>query len=149
VTLFPVISFIVFCLVYFSEASLPTIPIDQVKLLQENTTHPRLLTFNMFMRPPGIKNNQDDFKNERLDYILQNILPSYDIITIQEAFAYYNRRIDRFLLAAFHQGFYYHIASPRHYPWDIAGDGGLLILSRYPIVKSDRVEFPRGVHSDW
>ncbi|KAI7889118.1 Endonuclease/exonuclease/phosphatase [Mucor mucedo] len=113
------------------------------------TTAPRILTFNMFMRPPGIKNNKNDFKNERLDFIVQNILPAYDIITVQEAFAYANRRIDRFLAAAFKQGFYYQVASSRHYPWDLAGDGGLLILSKYPIQKSDRIEFPRGVHSDW
>lgn len=151
VTILPMISFIVFCIVYFSEARLPTntIPLEQVKLLQDNTSSVRLLTFNMFMRPPGVKNNENDYKNERLDYILQNILPSYDIITIEEAFAYANRRIDKFLLNAFHQGFYYHVASPRHYPWELAGDGGLLILSRYPIVKSNRMEFPRGVHADW
>lgn len=149
----PIVAFVIFCSVYFSPASLPTnkIPLDEVALVQQNAikSMPRLLTFNIFMRPPGIKNNEDDFKSERLDYIMQNILPSYDIITIQEAFAYANRRIDKLLAAAFKQGFYYHVSSARHYPWDLAGDGGLLILSRYPIAKSDRIEFPRGVHADW
>lgn len=150
IILLPIIAFIIFCAVYFSPASLPKdIPMTKVTLLQQNKTPPRVLTFNMFMRPPGIKNNENDFKNERLDYIVQNILPDYDIITIQEAFAYANRRIDKLLAAAFKQGFYYHVSSARHYPWDLGGDGGLLILSRYPIVKSDRIEFPRGVHSDW
>lgn len=150
-TVLPMISFIVFCIFYFSEARLPidSIPLEQVKLLQGNASAVRLLTLNMFMRPPGVKNNKDDFKDERLDYILENILPSYDIITIEEAFAYANRRIDKFLLNAFHQGFYYHVSSPRHYPWELAGDGGLIILSRFPIVKSNRMEFPRGVHADW
>lgn len=147
----PVVSFIIFCSVYFSAASLPTqtIPVEQVALMQKNATAPRLLTFNMFMRPPGIKNNENDFKNERLDFIVQNVLPAYDIITIQEAFAYANRRIDKLLAAAFKQGFYYQVTSSRHYPWDLGGDGGLVILSRFPIQKSDRIEFARGVHSDW
>ncbi|GAA5817414.1 hypothetical protein MFLAVUS_010960 [Mucor flavus] len=151
VILLPILSFTLFCSIYFSAASLPTdtIPLDQVSSLQQTTTAPRLLTFNMFMRPPGIKNNKDDFKNERLEYIVQNILPHYDIITVQEAFAYANRRIDTLLSAAFAQGFYYHVASARHYPWHLAGDGGLLILSRFPIKKSNRIEFSRGVHSDW
>ena len=101
------------------------------------------------MRPPGIKNNDNDYKNMRLKYIIHNILPFYDIIAIQEAFAFANRRIDQLRIAAFKQGFHYQVSSPRHYPWDLAGDGGLLILSRFPIIKSDIIEFPRGVHSDW
>lgn len=145
-TILPILSFILFSSIYFTASSLPPIPAEKQTV---PTTPPRLLTFNMFMRPPGIKNNKDDFKNERLEYIVQNILPFYDIITIQEAFAYANRRIDTLISAAFDQGFYYQVASQRHYPWDLGGDGGLLILSRYPIQKSDRIEFPRGVHSDW
>ncbi|KAI8364929.1 Endonuclease/exonuclease/phosphatase [Blakeslea trispora] len=136
--------FFIFSLVYFSPVSIP------VNFLDQSLTYtPRLLTLNIFMRPPGIKNNENDYKNDRLEYIIHNILPSYDIITIQEAFAFANRRIDHLLAAAFDQGFHYHISSPRHYPWELAGDGGLLILSRFPIKKADVTEFPRGIHSDW
>lgn len=159
----PLVSFTIFASIYFSPVSLPNIPTtitsnNQLSNHQDSTAaivnksttiSPRLLTFNMFMRPPGVKNNENDFKNERLDYIIKNVLPLHDIITIQEAFAYANRRIDQLLVAAFGQGFYYHVGSPRHYPWDLGGDGGLLILSRYPIKKADRIEFSRGVHADW
>ncbi|KAI9481543.1 MAG: Endonuclease/exonuclease/phosphatase [Benjaminiella poitrasii] len=144
VTLLPLISFIVLSAIYFSPVSLPS-PKTTLPL----SSSPRLLTFNLFMRPPGIKNNKDDYKTERLDYIIQHVLPSYDIIAFQEAFAYANRRIDHLLRAAYDQGLVYHLASPRHYPWDLGGDGGLLTLSRYPIVKANRIEFPRGVHADW
>lgn len=150
VILIAILSFVIFCAIYFSPVSLPTAISTHTNdngLIHNET--PRVLTFNMFMRPPGIKNNEDDYKDERLDYIIKHVLPSYDIVTIQEAFAYANRRIDRFLTEAFDQGFYYNVASPRHYPWDLAGDGGLLILSRFPIKKADRIEFSRGVHSDW
>jgi hypothetical protein len=141
----PMLIFFIGGYIYFSPLSLPdTIPSELY-----TTSAPRILTLNIFMRPPGVKNNQDDFKDERLDYIIKNILPSYDIITIQEAFSYGNRRIDTLARAAFDQGFYYQEASPRHYPWELAGDGGLLLLSRLPIRRADRVEFPRGVHADW
>ncbi|KAI8640439.1 Endonuclease/exonuclease/phosphatase [Parasitella parasitica] len=149
-------SFGIFSSVYFSPVSLPNIPTTHsnhrdavADAYIPSTVHPRLLTFNMFMRPPGVKNNENDFKDERLDYIIKHVLPLHDIITIQEAFAYANRRIDKLLVAAFDQGFYFHVESPRHYPWDLGGDGGLLILSRYPIKKADRIEFSRGVHADW
>lgn len=164
----PLASFVIFASIYFSPVSLPNIPTTTTTttsassndlsnhqdstaaiVYKPSTISPRLLTFNMFMRPPGVKNNENDFKNERLDYIIKNVLPLHDIITIQEAFAYANRRIDQLLVAAFEQGFYYHVGSPRHYPWDLGGDGGLLILSRYPIKKADRIEFSRGVHADW
>ncbi|CEP07305.1 hypothetical protein [Parasitella parasitica] len=151
--LVPLASFGIFSSVYFSPVSLPSIPATndnhQDAVSTPLTANPRLLTFNMFMRPPGVKNNENDYKDERLDYIIKRILPLYDIITIQEAFAYANRRIDKLLVAAFDQGFYFHVESPRHYPWDLGGDGGLLILSRYPITKADRIEFSRGVHADW
>ncbi|GAN04247.1 Endonuclease/Exonuclease/phosphatase [Mucor ambiguus] len=152
----PLASFVIFCSVYFSPVALPHIPVnssndhvDAAYTPLPPMASPRLLTFNMFMRPPGVKNNENDYKSERLDYIINHVLPLHDIITVQEAFAYANRRIDQLLMAAFEQGFHYHVASPRHYPWDLAGDGGLLILSRYPIKRADRIEFSRGVHADW
>jgi hypothetical protein len=41
----------------------------------------RLLTYNLFLRPPFVKNNKDDYKNERgklfLDY-----LENFDIICL-------------------------------------------------------------------
>ncbi|KAG1344551.1 hypothetical protein G6F62_004443 [Rhizopus arrhizus] len=141
----PILSFILFCTFYFSPTHLPS-PVESKAL---SSSSARLLTLNIFMRPPGVKNNADDYKDERLEYIIQHVLPSYDIITFQEAFAFANRRIDKLIRQAFDQGFYYQVASPRHYPWELAGDGGLLLLSRFPIITSDRLEFPRGVHSDW
>lgn len=114
-----------------------------------NFTEPaRLLTYNIFMRPPGVKNNANDYKNDRLKHIITAILPHYDIITFQEAFAFGNHRIDRLIEAAQHEGFGY-IMSPRHGPWELAADGGLLLLSRYPLLQADILEYPRGLHSDW
>ncbi|KAI8062449.1 Endonuclease/exonuclease/phosphatase [Gongronella butleri] len=114
-----------------------------------NSTMPaRVLDINIFMRPPGIHNNADDYKNERLLYIQEQILPFYDIIAFQEAFAFGNHRIDRLVASAVQLGFDY-VASPRHGPWSLASDGGLLLLSRFPVLQSHTLEYPRGLHSDW
>ncbi|KAJ2195639.1 hypothetical protein GGH18_001865, partial [Coemansia sp. RSA 530] len=40
----------------------------------------RILTQNMFMRPPLIKNNKSDWKDARLDYFIEHILPNYDVV---------------------------------------------------------------------
>lgn len=139
------ISYFLFGYFYFRPAELPppTLPDKST-----NSTA-RFLTLNIFMRPPGVKNNKSDYKEQRLDYIIKYILPHYDVVTIQEAFAFANRRIDRLTVEARNLGFNYQVASPRHYPWELAADGGLLLLSRFPIKQADTLEFPRGIHADW
>ncbi|KAI9493181.1 Endonuclease/exonuclease/phosphatase [Zychaea mexicana] len=139
------VAFFIWGLLYFSPATLPEPTVPD----KSTDTNARFLTLNIFMRPPGVKNNKSDYKEQRLDYIIKHILPHYDVITVQEAFAFANRRVDRLAVAAREMGFNYQVASPRHYPWQLAADGGLLLLSRFPIAKSDVIEFPRGLHSDW
>lgn len=48
--------------------------------------HIRLLTYNIFLRPPFIRNNADDYKNERFEEFL-NHLDNYDVIALQEMFS--------------------------------------------------------------
>lgn len=45
----------------------------------------KLLTYNLFLRPPPIKTNDDDFKNERLNDFLE-IMDQFDVICFQEMF---------------------------------------------------------------
>lgn len=102
------------------------------------------------MRPPPITSNwSSDYKDDRLAYIEKYILPEYDIIAFEEAFAFASRRKDRLIQSAIEQGYNYHLESPRKYPWQLGVDGGLLIISRFPIVSSHTIEYPRGQHSDW
>ncbi|KAI9274185.1 Endonuclease/exonuclease/phosphatase [Sporodiniella umbellata] len=101
------------------------------------------------MRPPLIRNNWSDYKDDRLDYIEHYILPKYDVLVFQEAFAFASRRKDRLIKTARKMGFNYHVESPRKYPWQLGVDGGLLLLSRFPIRQSHRIEYPRGQHADW
>ncbi|KAL0093574.1 Endonuclease/exonuclease/phosphatase [Phycomyces blakesleeanus] len=138
-------SFLLFCAVYFSPAPLPSpvVP-DKVALSSAN-----FLTLNIFMRPPGIQNNWSDYKDDRLDYIVRFVLPKYDVIAFQESFAFGTRRKDHLIKEARALGFNHHVESDRHFPWELAVDGGLLLLSRFPILESNVVEYPRGAHSDW
>ncbi|CAO3647916.1 unnamed protein product [Cunninghamella echinulata] len=140
--------FLLFCSIFFAPADLPPKILPDKILLPGQQVD--ILTLNIFMRPPLIKNNEDDYKDERLDYIIQYILPKYDIIAFQESFAFATRRKDKLIQQArLRYGFNYHIESPRKFPWDITVDGGLLIISKYPIIQSDIIQYPRGVHSDW
>lgn len=65
-------------------------------------------------------------------------LANYDIIALQEIFALGNSRQRKMINMAARHGFYYHTRScppPLFSPKFI--DGGLLILSKYPIVETD------------
>lgn len=138
-------SFLLFCSIFFAPASLgpPVLP-DK-----STNTSARFLTLNVFLRPPGVTNNWSDYKDERLQYLVRYVLPQYDVVAFQEAFAFASRRKDRLIQQARKMGYNYHVESPRHFPWDFAADGGLLILSRFPIRQADTIEYPRGIHSDW
>ncbi|KAI9027494.1 Endonuclease/exonuclease/phosphatase [Phycomyces nitens] len=138
-------SFLLFCAVYFSPAQLP-LPVVPDKVALSSAS---FLTLNIFMRPPGIQNNWSDYKDDRLDYIVRFVLPKYDVIAFQESFAFGTRRKDHLIKEARALGFNHHVESDRHFPWELAVDGGLLLLSRFPILESNAVEYPRGAHSDW
>ncbi|KAJ1964832.1 hypothetical protein GGI12_001168 [Dipsacomyces acuminosporus] len=122
---------------------------EVVKRAGDNSTI-RILTQNMFMRPPLIQNSiKGDYKDERLDYFIQHILPNYDVVCLQEMFAYASSRRDTLLAAAEKLGFKYSVVSEKQYVWTLATDGGLVILSKYPIVGSEHHDYQRGKGWDW
>ncbi|KAJ3328305.1 hypothetical protein HDU76_010193 [Blyttiomyces sp. JEL0837] len=108
----------------------------------------RILSYNIFLRPPGIKNNSSDYKNARLAYFCNTVLMSYDIICLQEMFSSWSTRLSKLLSYAKKAGLEYHVASPSKGLLNASVDGGLLILSRYPIVKSEKITFKRGIYGD-
>lgn len=59
----------------------------------------RLLTLNTFERPPPIKTNQDDFKEERFEDILKQ-LDSFDLVCLQEMFQTATFRVENMIQAA-------------------------------------------------
>ncbi|CAO3694503.1 unnamed protein product [Rhizopus stolonifer] len=138
-------SFLLFCSIFFAPGDLP----EPVFPDKATTTQLRFLTLNIFMRPPLIRNNWSDYKDQRLAYIERYVLPEYDVIVFQESFGFASRRKDHLIRTARNLGFNYHLESARKYPWDFGVDGGLLLLSRFPIRESHRIEYPRGQHADW
>ena len=63
------------------------------------STSIRLLTYNVFLRPPPIKTNADDYKEERFNQIM-NIIDDYDILCFQEMFQSASFRPERIIQAA-------------------------------------------------
>ena len=59
----------------------------------------RFLTFNVFLRPPPIKTNEDDFKEERFQEMLK-IIDDYDIVCFEEMFQTATFRPERIIKAA-------------------------------------------------
>ncbi|KAI9592426.1 Endonuclease/exonuclease/phosphatase [Syncephalis fuscata] len=109
----------------------------------------RLAQYNFFMRPPGINSNGNDYKTERLAYFIENELSQFDIIAFQEMFAFGSERRTELIKAAYTNGYAYSVSSPRHSGFGLRIDGGLVLISRFPIVRSAVLTFDRGIDSDW
>ena len=108
----------------------------------------RLLTYNIFCRPPPINTNGDDYKDNRLkDFIEQ--LPNFDIICFQELFTTLNDRKHKMIREGGKAGLKYYLASkvPSFFS-EYLVDSGLLILSRYEIVENDTYEYYLNVSGD-
>lgn len=112
------------------------------------TTRVRVLSYNINLRPPGIKNNLSDHKNERLNVFGTSVLALYDVVCLQEMFSSGSTRMSKLLFYAKKAGLDYHVASPCKGLLNASVDGGLIILSRYPIVKTEKITFKRGIYGD-
>ena len=109
----------------------------------------KVLTLNIFLRPPFVKTNSSDHKNPRLNYFIQNCMQSYDLICLQEMFASFSSRKEKLKKAAREMGFFYMAESPN--PGWLEGslvDGGLLVLSKYPIVQTDFETYSDSMDTD-
>lgn len=108
----------------------------------------RVLTYNIFLRPPMIKTNRNDHKNSRVDEFLKSI-DKYDVICLQEAFGFWNKRKQKLIKLTQKLGFTYFAESPNPPIFSTYGiDGGLVTLSRYPIVKAEFHCYPYSVLGD-
>ncbi|CAK84271.1 unnamed protein product (macronuclear) [Paramecium tetraurelia] len=108
----------------------------------------KILTYNTFLRPPVVNNNGDDYKNERCELIIKELM-NFDIVCLQEVFGFLNSRKSILKHKAFKLGFTYQAVSPS--PSFFSSqmvDGGLVTLSRYPILSHEFKEFPYGILSD-
>ncbi len=108
----------------------------------------KLLTYNFFLRPPPIKTNSDDYKEERLIDFFE-YLPDYDIICFQEIFGAFHDRKKKMIKAAKENGYLYYLSSksPSFFSKFLI-DGGLLLISRFPIIDNKYITYDYGVMSD-
>ncbi|PVU96435.1 hypothetical protein BB561_001167 [Smittium simulii] len=108
----------------------------------------RLLTQNIFIRPPGINTNGNDYKSERKALLESKILPEYDIVCLQEMFRFGSYRHSSLVTEAKKLGFEYCASSPSKGLFSLGIDAGLMILSKHKIVYSEFSQYERGVQSD-
>ena len=108
----------------------------------------KILSYNLYMRPPPVKTNDSDHKDARLEEFVMH-LDDFDIVCNQEVFSTMNSRKQRLITYAQKAGFMYHcISDPPPFFSGYATDGGLVILSRFPIIESGFSPYPYGVLSD-
>jgi hypothetical protein len=90
----------------------------------------KILTYNIFLRPPPIKNNKSDYKDQRLECFIKH-LQRFDIICLQECFGLLNKRKIKLIRKAQEAGFLDYVESPPcSFFSPLLVDGGLLLLSR-------------------
>jgi hypothetical protein len=105
----------------------------------------RLLSYNIFIRPPGVNNNGNDHKTERLRLFVKKFV-NYDIICLQEMFGF-SRRKGSVFRAAEKAGLVYRTRSDKKSAYTEGRflDAGLVILSRFSIVRSAFYTYPIAV----
>jgi len=116
---------------------------------QKRLEEVNVLSFNIFIRPPMINNNGDDFKDERIEEFFK-VAHKYDVICLQEMFNAYSSRRELFIDRAHKAGFRYYAAAPK--PATLSYhfiDAGLIVLSRYPIEASEFCALPPGHGVDY
>ncbi len=129
----------------------PLMEIRKENIVNEKILHRKnikLLTYNIFLRPPPVKNNESDWKDERV-IEFSKVLNEFDIILLQEMFAGFNNRKQQIIKYANLNGIFYFTdsPSPSFFSKTIV-DGGLLILSRFPIIEYQYRPFRYSVLSD-
>ena len=123
------------------EGKLPEKPPVIDILPQNSKTKITLLTYNIYLRPPLINKNANDYKNLRLKKFTEH-LQDYDIINLQELFCRMNNRQATLIEEAEHQNLAYSAAPPvPPFFSKTPVDAGLLTLSKFKIIKQDFKSF--------
>jgi len=136
----------------FAEAPIPSLshPLNPLHGVARTTTRNNIniLAYNIFLRPPLVKNNESDHKDARLKEFIK-LLGKFDIVCLQEMFGFLNKRKHKLIRCAAKAGFLYYAdsTSPSFFTSFLV-DGGLLVLSRFPIVASEFKPYPYGIFSD-
>jgi sphingomyelin phosphodiesterase len=77
------------------------------------------------------------------------VIDQFDIVCAQEVFGFLNSRKHRLIYSSLKKGFYYHAEAPNpSFFSSYLVDGGLLTLSKFPIIYEEYRAFGYGVLSD-
>jgi endonuclease/exonuclease/phosphatase family metal-dependent hydrolase len=133
---------------YFTPQVVPTQSPTTMNSQASNIDEIKMLTYNVFMRPPLIHSNKGDFKNERLTVFIEQFLHLFDIVCLQEMFCTGTMRCNVLKKAATTIGLKYSAHIGTSYRKARLVDGGIMILSRYPIVEVDRIYYTKAAQSD-
>ena len=128
----------------FGPRSTPKAKIDPLV----NKSKIKILQYNVFWRPNIVHLNHKEYSTERSKELLK-VIDEYDILCLDEAFAYIGSPLTDFIKAARAKGFVY---LARSEPCEIFSlyviDSGVLILSKLPILSSDSIVYTLGCGSD-
>ncbi|KAI8817140.1 Endonuclease/exonuclease/phosphatase [Fimicolochytrium jonesii] len=106
------------------------------------------MAYNFYLRPPPVQLH-GDYKNDRLDIFINTHLDNYDIFALTETFGTLTSRRERLLDAAAARGIKYWAHGPERNWWKGKFvDSGLLVMSRFPIMVIDSVEYGIGLGPD-
>ena len=109
-----------------------------------------ILTYNIFMRPDVPMVTTPEYQEIRLQLFTEYVLPHYDVVCLQEMFNMpLSSRRKLFIDQARAYGFHWTHHSKRTHSLSPKIDGGLLVLSKLPIVKSDILNFSSAAFADW
>jgi len=116
--------------------------------MEERSKKYTLVTFNIFLRPPLINNNGNDYKNERLS-LFQRRIQNFDFVNFQEMFGSFSHRKKVLINEALAKGYPF-INDPPERPLfsKYIIDSGLLTLSKYPILQVDFRPFDTAIGID-
>jgi endonuclease/exonuclease/phosphatase family metal-dependent hydrolase len=106
------------------------------------------LQLNVFWRPKLIHLFKDEFCAERAN-LLGDRLNSFDIVCLNEAFQFGSHLVKDFVESMRTKGFPYAVSSkPVSCFSKHVLDSGLLILSKFPIVRTDSITYSKGCSFD-
>lgn len=101
----------------------------------------RVLSYNVYLRPPMISHTHGDYKNERCR-LIGSLFSLFDVVLLQEVHSCLNFRCNTLIQQAKEHGLDYHVCTygpsilSRH-----VSNNALLILSRYPIIDTDSLHY--------
>lgn len=152
VLLFPVLAVLVIMLVLKGILHCTAKKYDEIISGPEQgfyTMKLKILDYNVFWRPDMLHLGVKEYMRQRSELLLERIR-DYDIVCLEEGFQFGSNIAKNFIDAARAMGFKFILTSelPPFFTRQVI-DSGLILLSRYPIIESDRIRYTTGCGFDF